>query len=186
MRLFLFYDMYIQCYKFLSQPSFSCVPHFDTLYIHLHWVLCIFKFYFNTSFLIYGLFRSMNLLTQPHFKWMKLKSSCSLGPAYNYCHGVRTKAQLPAGPHWNCQVDVYNSSLMFSQSRVSIAKKFTVVSTFFPSPLNKGNRLFLELFLSVPIGGPGLEVSVSSEIYLKRYENPKNFTTVSFHQSQTP
>lgn len=69
MRLFLFSDMYMQCYKFLSQPSFSCVPHFDMLYIRLHWVLCIFKFYFNTSFLIYGLFRSMNLHSLISNEW---------------------------------------------------------------------------------------------------------------------
>lgn len=43
-------------------------------------------------------------------------------------------------------------------------KRFNIVTPLFLHSFEKGNRLFLDLFLSVPTGESGLEASVSCEI----------------------
>lgn len=45
-----------------------------------------------------------------------------------------------------------------------VLKRFNIVTPLFLHSFEKGNRLFLDLFLSVPTGESGLEASVSCEI----------------------
>lgn len=90
-------------------------------------------------------------------QWEKWRA-ISLLPLPAVSDGARSLAICIA--HRYCKGEGTVFPLMFGQGRASIIKRFLVLSVYpLPGPLVIGSRLFLRLFLSVPAGSSGGQVS---------------------------